>query len=157
MDTTTRPNAASTIDVAAPPERVYDIVADVTGIGRWAAETTACQWIGGATEAAVGARFRGRNQKGRMKWSTTCEVVAADPGRRFAFDVRVGPVRSARWEYLIEPTDEGCRVTELTTRFAPDLPTALVAKAMRVGHRDAHNQRNIEQTLAQLKAFAEGS
>lgn len=150
-------NAEASIDIAAPPERVYDLVSDVTGIGRWAAETTECTWLGGADGAEVGARFKGRNRKGRIRWSTRCEVVAAEPGRHFAFDVRVGPVRSARWEYVIEPTDDGCRVTERTLRFAPDLPTAVVAKLMGVGQRDRHNQSNIETTLANLKAFAEAS
>ncbi|RZS36820.1 polyketide cyclase/dehydrase/lipid transport protein [Herbihabitans rhizosphaerae] len=152
------PTARASIEIAASPAAVYDLVSDVTTLPEWAAETERCTWLGGADRAAVGAQFRGRNKHKGRPWGTTCTVTAADPGKRFAFGVRVAGLPSAKWSYDIEPTEGGCRVTESTTRLAPR-PLALVANRVLFGipDRDKHNQANIEKTLAQLKKRAEAT
>jgi len=74
-----------TLHMNAPPERVWDLVSDVTRIGRYSPETFEAEWLEGATGPAVGARFRGhvrRNQKGPVYW-TTCTVTESDPGKTF--------------------------------------------------------------------------
>src|SRR5207237_592649 len=48
-----------TVHMAAPPERIWDLVSDVTKIGRYSPETFEAEWLDGATGPAVGARFRG--------------------------------------------------------------------------------------------------
>ncbi|MBN4925457.1 SRPBCC family protein [Hoyosella rhizosphaerae] len=148
--------AESSIDIKASADRVYDIVSDVTRQHEWAVETESCHWLDGATGPASGARFRGNNQRGPIKWSSKCEVKAAKPGREFTFLVRIFGQPGALWSYVIEPTETGCRVTESTRRVAPR-PVALWMNRLALGikDRDAHNQRNIEQTLQQLKAYAE--
>jgi len=149
------PTAQSSIDIAAPPELVYQIVSDVTNLPKWAAETTKCKWLGEATGPAVGAKFRGVNKhKGRI-WAMGCKVTEAEPGSRFAFDVSLAGVTTAHWRYDIEPTENGCRVTESTRRRTPKAPTNAVNRLLGIKDRDEHNQRNIERTLEQLKAFAE--
>lgn len=150
------PTAQSSIDIAAPPELVYEIVSDVENLPKWAAETTKCKWLGEATGPAVGAKFRGVNKhKGRI-WAMSCKVTEAEPGRTFAFDVGLAGVKTAHWRYDIEPADGGCRVTESTRRISPRVPTIAFNRAMLgIKDRDEHNQHNIERTLEQLKAFAE--
>src|SRR6187402_2385981 len=91
-------------DIAADPKVVYDLVSDVTRMGEWSPETTSCRWLSGDGPAAMGARFRGTNQRHVARWTTICTVTAADPGRRFAFDVRWGPWSISEWSYEIEPT-----------------------------------------------------
>ena len=150
------PTASASIEVDAPPAVVYDIVSDVTRLPEWAAETERCWWVGGATGPAVGARFRGRNRYRTLPWTTTCTVTAADPGRLFAFAVAIFVVRTALWEYRIEPLAAGCRVTESTKRLVPAVLSGPVNRALGVRDRDAHNQHNIETTLGRLKAYAEG-
>ena len=151
------PTAQSSIDIAAPPALVYEIVSDVTKLPEWAAETYRCEWLAGASRPAVGAKFRGLNENKGRRWPTTAIVTAADPGKRFAFKVHGVPgVTTAQWRYEIEPTDGGCRVTESTRRVSPRLATNVFNRMMvRVQDRDQHNQRNIEKTLAQLKEYAE--
>jgi uncharacterized protein YndB with AHSA1/START domain len=150
------PTAQSSIDIAAPPELVYRIVSDVTSIAEWAEETQRCAWLGDATGPAVGAKFRGVNKHKGRKWAMTCTVTEATEGRRFAFRVSLLGVPTAVWSYEIEPTEQGCRVTESTRRLAPDLPTVLVNRyILGVGDRDSHNQRNIERSLQRLKSYAE--
>ncbi|HEY8523940.1 MAG TPA: SRPBCC family protein [Acidimicrobiales bacterium] len=148
-------NAEASIDIDAPPELVYDLIADVTTMPEWAAETHRCRWLGGATEAVVGAKFRGSNRHKGRRWSTTCTVTAAERGRRFAFDVGGLGIRTAEWEYVIEPREGGCRVTESTRRLVPAVFVKVSNWLVGVRDRDAHNRANIERTLAGLKRHAE--
>ena len=37
-----------TVHMAAPPERVWDLVSDVTKIGRYSPETFEAEWLDGA-------------------------------------------------------------------------------------------------------------
>ena len=100
-------------DIAAPPEVVYDLVADVTQMGRWSPETYRCEWLGEATGPAVGARFKGWNRARfgpvPARWSTVSTVRRADRGRAFSFDVKQS---STRWTYRFDPIADGTRATE---------------------------------------------
>src|SRR3954452_1745975 len=101
------------IRIAVPPEVVYDLIADVTSIGERSPECYRAEWIGGSTAPAVGARFRGHNRLRVLKWTTTCEVTAAERGREFAFTVLSGRGREeTKWRYLIDGQDHGTTVTE---------------------------------------------
>ena len=148
--------ALSSIEIAAPADLVYELVSDVPGMAEWAAEVERAQWLDGAAGPEVGARFRGVNRHRGRVWATTCTVTAAEPGARFEFLVRVAGFPSAKWRYVIEPTAEGCRVTESTRRLSPR-PLAILVNWAGLGirDRDTHNQRNIELTLTQLKTHAE--
>jgi uncharacterized protein YndB with AHSA1/START domain len=151
-----RPTAEAAIDIAAPPERVYELVSDVVRVPEWALEVDRCSWLGDATGPVVGARFRGSNKHTWRRWRTTSTITAADPPTQFAFRVKSGVVTTADWEYLIEPIDGGCRITELTERKAPDLLVKVVSRfGLGIRDRDEHNQRNIEASLARLKEHAE--
>ncbi|MEP6760954.1 MAG: SRPBCC family protein [Sporichthyaceae bacterium] len=144
-----------TEDIAADPKVVYDLVSDVTRMGEWSPETTSCQWLGGSGPAALGSKFRGTNKRLLARWTTTCTVTAADPGRRFAFDVRWGPWAISQWSYDIEPTAEGCHVTEAwVDRRGATLRVSSPA-VMGIVDRAAHNRRGMETTLAALRAAAE--
>ena len=89
-------------------------------------------------------------------------MTAAEPGRRFAFDVRrigVGrlllPAAIASWEYAMEPTATGTRVTETWTdnRSWSDRVAARFDRVV-TGGRLFHEfqARNIRRTLDRLKA-----
>lgn len=105
------------VTTTASPEQVWTVLADITRTGEWSHETVAGEWIGGAVGAAPGARFRGRNDAGRFRWARECEVVTAEPGRRFEFrtvDTRRYP-DSTRWTFDLEPVAGGG--TRITQRF----------------------------------------
>src|SRR5688572_11112488 len=108
-----RQHDAVSLDIAAPPERVYELVSDITRMGEWSPETVSCKWTRGATGPAVGARFKARNKGKRgPAWFNTPVVTVAEPGREFAFN-RSGPgIGSYTWRYVLEPTATGTRVTE---------------------------------------------
>ena len=81
-----------TVHMTAPPQRIWELVSDVTRIGSYSPETFEAEWLGGATGPAEGAQFRGhvkRNGKGPTYW-TTCTVLACTPGSEFTFGVGPG-------------------------------------------------------------------
>ena len=102
------------VEVAATPEQVWTLLADVTRAGEWGHESQRGEWLDGATVAAPGARFQGRNRKGRTKWARVCEVLEADAPRRHQLAHRAEPAlqRQHPWTYELEPTDGGCRITQ---------------------------------------------
>jgi len=145
-----------TEEVRAEPSVVYDLVSDVTRMGSWSPETTSCRWLGAATGPAVGARFRGTNRHGPLlRWTTTCTVTDAEPGRRFAFDVDFAGVPVARWAYDLEPTATGCTVTESwdDCRMRPLRIASM--PLMGIADRAAHNRRTMRATLTALRLAAE--
>ncbi|HET6818809.1 MAG TPA: SRPBCC family protein [Mycobacteriales bacterium] len=148
-------DAEATTTIAADPVKVYNLVSDLPRMGEWSPENTGGKWIGGATGAAVGAKFRGHNKRGVLRWSTTVEVVDATPGKRFAFEVTYGPVPISRWEYTFEPDGDGCRVTESWTERRPLWMKLSSIPVMAVADRAKHNTRTMEATLAALKVAAE--
>lgn len=154
------------IVVDVDPETVYAQVSDPTQMGRWSPENRGAVVLGKPGPAYVGMEFVGSNRRGRGRWVTRCVVTAADPGRRFAFDVRTWgvrrpsvPVRIATWEYTFEAADGGTLVTETWTdgrRGWPDLVTGVFDRAATGGRTFADFQRrNIARTLRNLKADLE--
>jgi hypothetical protein len=103
--------------IAAPPEQVYDRVADVTRTGERSLECSRCEWLPGAAPGTVGSRFRGHNRKGRViRWSRVCEVTTAERGHAFAFRTvpeRWDPSRmdSTTWSYTLRSDGDGTAVT----------------------------------------------
>src|SRR3954463_14903062 len=85
--------------VAAKADDLWPMVSDVTRMGEWSPETTGAQWVGPSTGPALGARFKGSNQQSSRSWKTDCTVTACEPGASFAFEVKSGPLKVARWSY----------------------------------------------------------
>ena len=100
--------AEAQVHIEAPPEVVYGVVSDVTRMGEWSPETVKCEWLDGAAGPGVGARFKGANKRGFVRWSTKPIVVAADPGREFSFEVRP----DVRWTYRLAAEGTGTTLTE---------------------------------------------
>ena len=149
-------SASATVAVQADPEAVYRLLTDLGTLAELAEETTRMRWTKGE-RAVPGATFRGTNRNGFRRWTTTCTVTDAEPGRRFAFDVRHTVLPISRWEYAIVPTETGCTVTESTWDRRPGWFKGLAGVATGEPDRGAANARHIEATLARLKQRAEAS
>ncbi|OZM72779.1 hypothetical protein CFN78_14290 [Amycolatopsis antarctica] len=151
-----KPDAEGRIEVYAPPERVFALITDLDVLAEVSKDFTGFRWLDGATAVEPGARFRGRNQRGVRTWNTTSTVAELVPGQRFVFDVTaVGSTPVARWEYVLEPLPEGCRVTERTWERRPGWLRFVGGLASGVWHRAAANELCIAVTLRNLKARAE--
>jgi uncharacterized protein YndB with AHSA1/START domain len=141
----------------APAERIWDLVSDVTQIGRFSPETFEAEWTGGATGPAVGATFRGhvrRNERGPVYW-TSCRVVECEPGRVFSFGVITGGQVLNTWTYRLEPAPNGAG-TDVTESF--QLAETLFMRVYWTLLGWARGRRNVNdmrRTLERIKGVVE--
>jgi hypothetical protein len=146
--------AQAEVAVNADADTVYQLITDLSTFASLAEETRAMDWRRGDA-ARTGAVFKGHNRNGVFRWSTTCTVTDADPGRAFAFDVRYLGVPVAHWRYDIVAEGRSCRVTERTWDRRPGWfsKTAWIGTGVR--DRNAANAEHIKLTLQRLKEKAE--
>lgn len=141
------------VEVEADIEAVWAVVRDVTRVGEWSHECVDASWLGGATSATPGARFRGRNRAGIVRWGRVCEIVSADP---HALVWRTVPTTlypdSTEWRIRLHPLPGG---TEIEQSFevvrAPRMLDMLYARVI-----PAHRDRTMALTddLRRLGALA---
>ena len=139
------------ITVSAPPAEVYQAVSDVRRMTRWSPECFATLvW---SRRGGAPARFVGFNRRRWWVWFTTCRVVAAEPGREFAFRVTTFGMPVARWSYEFAPADGGTEVTERWLdqrgRGAHILGRMFTGRVATV--RPQANREGMRVTLARLK------
>lgn len=144
------------IDIDAPPERVYALLADVTRMGEWSPECVRCRWIGPDRRPQVGARFRGTSRNGWRRWSTVSTIVTAMPGRSFAFEVTYFRAPVATWRYEFGPDDRGgTHVAEWVEDRRGRLVRALSPLITGSPDRARRNTETMRATLTRLKVAAE--
>jgi hypothetical protein len=148
----TYPTAESRV-VAAPAEKIWELVSDLPRMGEWSPENSGGTWNEGASGPTVGATLTGKNKNGFRRWSTTATVVACEPGQVFEIAITTGKLPIANWRYEFEPVAEGCRVTESwddhRSRF-------IKATGRVLGRHDAaHARSEMAATLANLAGAAE--
>ena len=147
------------IHVAAPPADVYAVVSDVTRTPELSPEILACSWLDGATGPAVGARFVATNKAGRMRWKNRPVVVAAEPGREFAFARTEHFAGTVEWRYRLTPDNGGTRVTESyeVTRPITRFGWFIIGGLAGCKDRRTDLRRGMDQTLERLKAVVEAT
>ena len=102
----------------------------------------------------VGARFKGTNKRGPIRWSTKNTVVAADRGRDFAFETSQSGVR---WRYRFEPDGDATIVTESREHTKPYPLVARVFTTLLLGGVEDHAaelREGMAATLARLEQVA---
>jgi hypothetical protein len=143
--------------MAAAADKIWDLITDVSQIGRYSPETFEAEWLDGATGPALGARFRGhvkRNEIGPVYW-TVCRVTACEPGREFGFEVLVGDRAVNNWLYRLAPSGDGTDVTE-SFRMTSS-PLVNMYYWLFFGFlRQRRNIRDMTKTLQRIKDAAEG-
>jgi hypothetical protein len=145
------------IVIRASEAAVYDLVADPMRMAEWSPECVRCQWIDGATQPAVGARFRGTSRNGRRRWTTTSTIVEMRRAELFAWDVTYFGQPVARWEYHIEPHAEGVELVESVEDRRGPLLRAVSPFITGSPDRDGRNADTMQSTLQAVKAAAEAS
>jgi ribosome-associated toxin RatA of RatAB toxin-antitoxin module len=145
------------VTVAAPPEVVYELVADVTRMGEWSPVCTTAVWVDDTQRSFVGT-----NDNGSFTWQTTCRVDVAETGREFTFVNRGmnGDEELVRWSYTFEPVDDGTLLTESwevlpeyepsMTRLMPDMDLQEYLDGVK-----PVTQAGMATTIANVKAAAE--
>lgn len=134
------------IEIAAPPAAVFDVIADPRRHGEFDGSGTVGTVIAGPGRLTLGAEFTVAMVQFDVPYEVTNTVLEYDENRRIAW---AHPGRH-RWRYELDPIDGGTRVTE-TCDFTTSPRGELVA-ASDWGRRDAEG---IEKTLPLLKALVE--
>jgi hypothetical protein len=147
-------SVAADITINADPTKVYGLITDLPTLASLAPESAGMRWRSG-DKATPGAVFKGTNRNGFRRWTTTCTVTDADPGRVFAFDVRYLGAPVAHWRYDITADGNGCRVTERTWDHRTPFMAKAGGLATGVTDRDTANDGNMRLTLERLKEKAE--
>jgi hypothetical protein len=142
------------IDIAAPPDLVYDLIADVTRMGEWSPECYRCEWLDGASAATPGARFRGYNRIGRFRWERTALICTAERGRKFTFETIDDRTHrhETRWQYAMELSGSGTVLTESFQFLWCSLRNRATEMFLPRGRQV---NRGIDETLRRIKHAAE--
>lgn len=142
----------SAIEIAAPPERVWEVLMDPRRLADWVTihrrlDDAPARLRRGSTFAQT-LSLRGAPL--HVEW----EVVELDPPRRAVWLGR-GPVHSrARIVYGLTPTAEGTRFDYSNEFTTPGGPLAAVAGRVLVG---GLSDREATRSLERLKALVEGA
>ncbi|WIY00833.1 SRPBCC family protein [Amycolatopsis mongoliensis] len=133
MNITDDPGTSATIDVTgfaftrsawvdAAPAHVYELISDVSAIGRWSPTASSVSYDDGAGPRA-GAWFSGANRRDGREWTTRSQVERADPGTAFTFVVGGTETGIVRWSWEFRPQGRGSLVRQSwqLLRFDPVL------------------------------------
>ena len=148
------PELEATIEIDAPPEKVWALVSDIERMSSWSPQVIRSTIDGDVV--GVGTTFTNDNRQDDVTWPTNARVERFDPPREFAFKVKENRLI---WSFVLEPLpDGGTRVTE--RRECPDQITDLSVSFTNtyLGGVDAFTERQragMQQTLDRLKADAE--
>ncbi|MCL3836294.1 SRPBCC family protein [Aeromicrobium duanguangcaii] len=150
-----RDEISATIDIEAPPERVWELVSDPAQMPRWSPQCRK-MIVRGKGPIGVGTTTININRRGPLFWPTRSKIKEFVPGKRFAFKIAEN---GTVWSYDLEPTATGTRLTE--SRHAPDGVSAvsnLLTSKVLGGTDNFENEleAGIRQTLERIKAAAEG-
>jgi len=108
-----KPNVEVQTWIAASPSRVWQVVSDVELMPTMSEELQAVEWLDGATEPSVGARFVGRSKHESLgEWATTSEVIECEPERVLAWAVEDRDNPTAIWRFSLHPQDGGTLLTQ---------------------------------------------
>jgi uncharacterized protein YndB with AHSA1/START domain len=101
------PTAQARVRIAAPPERVWELVTDLHLLAELSAEVQRVEWLepGGP---AVGRPFRGWSRHPAAgEWSTVSRIVVCDPPRAFGWDVEDPANPTASWRFELTADGDG--------------------------------------------------
>lgn len=153
MTQTAVPQLEATVDIAAPPHAVWQLIADPRNMTRWSPQVAKTFLRGGVPKQ--GATFLNLNRRGPLFWPTQATIVRFTEDREFAFRVKEN---YTVWSFELEPTATGTRVTQ--RREAPQgiskISTVLTKRVL--GGTEVFTEElrsGMAQTLAAIKAEAE--
>jgi len=144
------------LHIEASPERLYDIVADVTRTPELTPDIIRCEWTGGATGPVVGARFKATNKFGRgPRISNRPVVITAKRGQEFAFSRTAPFAGTLEWRYRFVRENTGTSVVESYTVTKPVSVVGwfLLGTVKGLKDRRAEMRQSMVVTLQRLAAL----
>jgi uncharacterized protein YndB with AHSA1/START domain len=96
--------------VRAPPQAVFEFLADFENWPRWQSDMKTSELVDGE-RGQVGARYHYVSKAMGQTFDSTVRIVQADPPREIAFEGEwTGTIRPSG-RYLVEPAPDGAMVT----------------------------------------------
>jgi hypothetical protein len=146
------------LHIAADPDTIYQLVADVTRTPEFSPEIVECRWLNGASGPVVGARFKARNKMPkRPTFSNKPVVTVVEPGKTFAF-ARTEPFGgTVEWRYDFTPDGDGTLVVESYTVTKPvsRIGWFIIGTLFGRKNRQVDLHKGMTQTLERLRHAAE--
>lgn len=143
--------------VEAPPEAVWEVIADITRMPQLSPEVVESRWVDGATEATVGARFVAKSKFSRGPAIGNKPVITAvDATRRISWS-RTEPFGgTVEWTYELTPHADGTEVIESYRAIEPVSRLGWVLIGFfSTKDRAAVQRAGMEETLRRLKEVVE--
>ena len=149
MDTENRVVSA-TREIAAPADRIFELIADPTLQPRWDGNDNLDGIVRGERVRAVGEIFSMRTMKGKVRDNL---VVDFEEGRRIAWrpGAEGGEPAGHEWRWELEPVDEGRTSVTHTYDWTDLTDESRMAKARSTG------EANLRASLDRLADAAQGS
>ena len=115
----TEPGVEVHAAVYAPPQRVWDLVSDITLMPRFSTELQNVEWAEGFDGPGPGAEFLGRNRHPAIgEWTTCSRIIEFDAPHVFAWAVGDPAAPAALWRFEVTPATDGTRLS-YTARIGP--------------------------------------
>ncbi|MCD2188629.1 SRPBCC family protein [Actinomycetospora soli] len=106
-----QPEVSADTWIAAAPERVWPLVAELERMPARSTELVSLSWR--SDGPAAGARFVGHNAHPSLgTWSVEGTVVECEAPTRFAWEMDGEDAPSARWSFELVPDDGGTRLIQ---------------------------------------------
>jgi uncharacterized protein YndB with AHSA1/START domain len=137
--------------IPAPPEKIFDLLADPSRHREIDGSGSVRDAKGGSERLALGSKF-GMSMKMGVPYSMTSTVIEFEENRRIAWQTVPSVSWGAKlgggriWRYELEPVDGGTLVREVwDISQEAGLSKALVARGRK------HTVENMEKTLARIE------
>ena len=150
MTTSEGKTLEATVEVAATPERVWELVSDLPRMASWSPQVVRTFQRG---PTGIGTRMVNINRSGWKVWPTRSKVIRYEPPREIAFRVKDN---LTIWSYTLEPTPTGgTRIVQ--RREAPDglAPSAARLQGLAMGGVDRFDEEveaGMRVTLERIRA-----
>ncbi len=144
--------------VAATPQAVYALLADVTRMPEFTPLVDRIEWLDGATRAALGARFKTRNTIGRgPRWSNKPVITVLRPDEEIAWERTEPLMGTIEWRYRLEPVHGQTRIIESYRMIRPVTAAGWFVIGTLYGVKDnrAMQRRGMEETLRRIQQVVE--
>ena len=125
--------------IASSPDEIYDLLADVSAMGRWSPVCT-----GGEYDRDDPSWFTGDNAIGDFTWQTRCLVVVAERGREFAFVNHGidGQQPLVRWGFTLQRDESGGTEVTQSWEVLPSYADGFAAEGDAAGDLAAAPRRH---------------
>jgi uncharacterized protein YndB with AHSA1/START domain len=141
------------VDVAAPPDTVWQVIADPVRTSEWSHECTGAEFLDGATESGLNVRFRGANRHGRTTWSRVCTIFTFVPSGEFGYVTSGDQGDATAWHFKLEPTASGTRLTQAYQIVAMPPWMSLMVAVLLPSHGDRADA--LREDMRRVGALAE--